>query len=104
MKTVEDLVLTYYSSNDYNMLRDKSKADYKYFLNVLVGEFGDVKYDKLTSKQAKHAYEEWVWRASRLPITCVPSRLLCIAMPSTWNTQWSIPLPTSSGRHRHNVR
>ena len=62
MKTVEDLVLTYYSSNDYSMLRDKSKADYKYFLNVLVGEFGDVKYDKLTSKQAKHAYEEWVKR------------------------------------------
>ncbi len=41
MKTIEDLVLTYYSSNDYNMLRDKSKADYKYFLNVLVAEFGD---------------------------------------------------------------
>jgi integrase len=62
MRTVEDLVLTYYSSNDYSMLRDKSKADYKYFLNVLVGEFGDLAYDELSSKQAKHAYEEWVKR------------------------------------------
>ena len=32
MKTVEDLVLTYYSSNDFSMLRDKSKKDYKYCL------------------------------------------------------------------------
>ena len=62
MKTVEDLVLTYYSSNDFSMLRDKSKKDYKYFLNILVGEFGDVPYGELTSKQAKHAYEEWVKR------------------------------------------
>ena len=62
MKTVEDLVLTYYSSNDFGMLRDKSKKDYQYFLNILVGEFGSVEYDKLSSKQAKHAYEEWVKR------------------------------------------
>ena len=62
MKTVEDLVLTYYSSNDFSMLRDKSKKDYQYFLNILVGEFGSVAYDKLSSKQAKHAYEEWVKR------------------------------------------
>jgi len=54
--------LTYYSSNDFSMLRDKSKKDYKYFLNILVGEFGDVPYGELTSKQAKHAYEEWVKR------------------------------------------
>ena len=40
MRTVEDLVLTYYSSNDFSMLRDKSKKDYQYFLNMLVGEFG----------------------------------------------------------------
>ena len=62
MKTVEDLVLTYYSSNDFSMLRERSQKDYRYFLNILVGEFGDVKYDKLTSKQAKHAYEAWVKR------------------------------------------
>ena len=62
MKTVEDLVLTYYSSNDFSMLREKSKKDYQYFLNVLVGEFGDKLYNEVTSKQAKHAYEEWVKR------------------------------------------
>ena len=62
MKTVEDLVLTYYSSNDFSMLRDKSKKDYQYFLNVLVGEFGNELYNEVTSKQAKHAYEEWVKR------------------------------------------
>jgi len=29
-------------------------------------EFGDVKYDELTSKQAKHAYEDWVARGISL--------------------------------------
>ena len=62
MKTVKDLVLTYYSSNDFSMLREKSKKDYQYFLNVLVGEFGNELYNEVTSKQAKHAYEEWVKR------------------------------------------
>jgi len=62
MKTVNDMVQKYYSSNDFNMLRDKSKKDYQYFLTVMTGTFGDVAYDELTSKQAKHAYEEWVVR------------------------------------------
>jgi len=58
MKTVSDLVHKYYSSNDFSMLRDRSKKDYQYFLGILTDEFGDVHYDKLTTKQAKHAYEE----------------------------------------------
>jgi len=62
MKTVNDVVQKYYSSNDFNMLRDKSKKDYQYFLGILTNTFGDVAYDELTSKQAKHAYEEWVVR------------------------------------------
>lgn len=62
MKTVEDLVLTYYSSNDFNMLRERSQKDYRYFLGILVSEFGDTPFDTVTSKQAKHAYEEWVKR------------------------------------------
>ena len=62
MKTVSDLVHKYYSSNDFSMLRDRSKKDYQYFLGILTDEFGDVHYDKLTTKQAKHAYEEWVQR------------------------------------------
>ena len=66
MKTVEDLVLTYYSSNDFSMLRERSQKDYKYFLGILVSEFGDVGYDDITSKQAKHAYEGWVKRGISL--------------------------------------
>ena len=66
MKTVEDLVLTYYSSNDFSMLRERSQKDYKYFLSILVSEFGDIAYDGITSKQAKHAYEGWVKRGISL--------------------------------------
>lgn len=62
MKTVEELVNTYYSSNNFNMLRERSQKDYRYFLSVLVEEFGDCDYTSVTSKQAKHAYEEWVKR------------------------------------------
>lgn len=62
MKTVEELVNTYYSSNNFSMLRERSQKDYRYFLGILVAEFGDCDYDSVTSKQAKHAYEEWVKR------------------------------------------
>tara|TARA_R100001086_G_scaffold249073_1_gene187637 strand:+ start:791 stop:1666 length:876 start_codon:yes stop_codon:yes gene_type:complete len=56
------LIKKYYSSNDFNMLRDKSKQDYKYFLNILSKEFGSQTCEQITSKQAKHSYEEWVKR------------------------------------------
>jgi len=62
MKTVSDLVDKYFSSNDFSMLRERSQRDYRYFLGILVAEFGDLPYDELTSRQAKHAYEEWVKR------------------------------------------
>ncbi len=62
MKTVQQLVDKYYTSNDYSMLRDRTKKDYQYFLGVMCDSFGDVNFDKLSSKQAKHAYEEWVVR------------------------------------------
>jgi integrase len=62
MITVGDLVQKYYTSNDFNMLRDRTKKDYQYFLGVMCDSFGDVNFDKLSSKQAKHAYEEWVER------------------------------------------
>ena len=66
MKTVDDLIQKYLVSNDFNMLRDKSKKDYRYFLSVMSDQFGDTAYDKVTSKQAKHAYEEWVVRGITL--------------------------------------
>ena len=66
MRTVQQLVDKYYTSNDFSMLRDRTKQDYQYFLRVMCQEFGDVKYDELTSKQAKHAYEDWVARGISL--------------------------------------
>ena len=62
MRTVQQLVDKYYTSNDFSMLRDRTKKDYQYFLGVMCDSFGDVNFDKLSSKQAKHAYEEWVVR------------------------------------------
>ena len=66
MKTVQQLVDKYYTSNDFKMLRDRTKKDYQYFLGVMLDTFGDVKFDELTSKQAKHAYEDWVERGISL--------------------------------------
>ena len=66
MKTVNDLVQQYYMSNDFSMLRSRTKKDYEYFLGVMLRDFGDTDYRKLTSKAAKHAYEGWVKRGISL--------------------------------------
>ena len=66
MKTVKHLVDKYYNSNDFKMLRSRTKKDYQYFLSVMVDDFGSVKFCELTSKQAKHAYEAWVERGISL--------------------------------------
>ena len=66
MKTVKHLVDKYYNSNDFKMLRDRTKKDYQYFLSVMLDDFGSVKFCELTSKQAKHAYEVWVERGISL--------------------------------------
>ena len=62
MKTINELVAVYYSSNNFSMLRERSQKDYRYFLSVLVEEFGECDYQSVTSKQAKHSYEAWVKR------------------------------------------
>ena len=66
MKTVKHLVDKYYNSNDFKMLRSRTKKDYQYFLSVMVADFGSVNFCELTSKQAKHAYEAWVGRGISL--------------------------------------
>jgi len=66
MKTVKHLVDKYYNSNDFKMLRSRTKKDYQYFLSVMVADFGSVNFCELTSKQAKHAYERWVERGISL--------------------------------------
>ncbi len=58
--TFKDLVDYYYLSNDYSMLRDKTKVDYKYFLDVVCDKFATVKYKNITTKLAKGAYETWL--------------------------------------------
>jgi len=66
MHTVKHLVDKYYTSNDFKMLRDRTKKDYQYFLSVMLDDFGSVNFCELTSKQAKHAYEAWVERGISL--------------------------------------
>ena len=60
--TVTDLVDFYYQSNDFSMLRETTKADYRYCLSELCASLGNRKYNTITSKVAKQAYEEWVKR------------------------------------------
>ena len=59
---VTDLINFYYQSNDFNMLRDTTKVDYRYFLTVVHQTIGCRKYKDVTSKIAKAAYEQWVER------------------------------------------
>ena len=59
---VTDLINFYYQSNDFSMLRDSTKVDYRYFLTILHQTIGHRKYKDVTSKVAKQAYEEWVKR------------------------------------------
>ncbi len=59
---VTDLINYYYMSNDFNALRGTTKVDYRYFLTVLHQTMGWRKYEYVTAKVAKQAYEEWVKR------------------------------------------
>ena len=59
---VTDLINFYYQSNDFNMLRESTKVDYRYFLTVVHQTIGTRKYKDITPKVAKQAYENWVKR------------------------------------------
>ena len=60
-KLIED----YYSSYEYKQLREETKAQYKYFLNVMKNTQVEGKalcqynVDKITTKMAKMSYNEW---------------------------------------------
>ena len=58
MVSINDLVQLYYKSNDFDMLRDTTKNDYKYFLGVVSASVGNEKFTGFTSRKAKWAYEE----------------------------------------------
>jgi len=64
--TLSDLIDSYFLSNDFNMLRDTSKHDYTYFLEVLRESSGSKKFMAITSKDAKISYERWVDRGVTL--------------------------------------
>ena len=64
--TLSDLIDSYYLSNDFNMLRDSSKVDYKYFLEILRQTSGSKKFMSVTTRDAKNAYEGWVKRGVTL--------------------------------------
>jgi integrase len=60
-KLIED----YYSSYEYRQLRDETKVQYKYFINVMKNTQAEGKslcqynVEKITTKMAKTAYNEW---------------------------------------------
>jgi len=59
---VTDLINFYYLSNDFKMLRDTTKVDYRYFLTIVHQTMGHRKYKEVTPKLAKRVYEQWVER------------------------------------------
>ena len=86
---VTDLINYYYQSNDFNMLRDTTKVDYRYFLTVLHQSMGTRKYLNVTSKVAKQSYEEWVKRGipfANHAATCA-SRIYNYAIQMEYATQ-----------------
>ena len=64
--TLSDLIDSYYSSNDFSMLRENTKQDYRYFLDILRATSGSKKFMAITTRDAKNAYESWVKRGVTL--------------------------------------
>ena len=62
---LKKVITDYYSSYDYRNLRDETKKQYEYFLNVMLNTKVEGKSlcqydcDKLTTRVAKVAYNEW---------------------------------------------
>ena len=65
MSQLTRLVEDYYSSYDFRNLREETKVQYKYFLNVMLNTQVEGKslcqynYNKLPTKVAKNAYNQW---------------------------------------------
>ena len=68
IKSLTNLVDDYYLSSDFNMLADKTKVDYKYFLGVMLDTSVDTKklsttkLKNLSGAKARRAYEVWLKR------------------------------------------
>ena len=65
MTTVNELTQKYYSSIDYKNLRDTTKSQYQYFMNIFLNtelegvRLGAIKYNDFTTKRAKLSYDIW---------------------------------------------
>ena len=60
------LLQEYYLSYDFNNLRDETKVQYKYFLDVAINTevgtaktLGSINFSDITTKIAKLCYEKW---------------------------------------------
>ncbi len=81
--TINDIIEKYYISSDFNMLADKTKADYRYFLSILsdtkvdTKKLGDTKLSKMTGSKARKGYELWIQRGLHFAnYTCAVARKL----------------------------
>ena len=69
---LQKLVHDYTSSFDFKQLRDETKTQYKYFLNVMLNSEAEgtpichLDCDKITTRMAKTAYNEWCERGIHL--------------------------------------
>jgi len=65
MTTVLEIADEYYLSHDFKNLRDETKAQYQYFLGVMFDtevdgtRLGSLDHARITTKQAKLAYDLW---------------------------------------------
>ena len=59
---LSELCDIYLLSNDFNALRESTKADYVYFIRVLCDSLGEKKWNTISSRLAKRTYEVWVRR------------------------------------------
>jgi len=66
--TVQGLADEYLLSSDFNMLAEKTKADYQYFLSVMLDtsvdgkKLSSTKLLKMSGAKARRAYEVWLKR------------------------------------------
>jgi len=85
IKTLTD---EYYLSSDFNMLADKTKADYQYFLSVMLDtsvdgkKLSSTKLPKMSGAKARRAYEVWLKRGISMAnhICSVVRKLFSFAM------------------------
>ena len=72
--TLKNLVKEYYLCFEFKSLRDETKQQYQYFLNVLLDtmlpdtdtKLGNITINNITTLMAKHAYNDWCNRGVHL--------------------------------------